>query len=712
MIPTSEGGGSSHDQTRLAELILDRAPSAVVSMDEAGVVTYWNPSAERIFGRPRAEAVGCRMAELIVPERLRAAHLEGVRRFLARGADAQVADRRLELAALRADGTEFPIEITFYALRVDAGWTFHAFVRDLSHLRRSQAEQARLVRELQAALHGAERRFDAIVGSLSDPVTIRDPEHRFVYANEAAIAHLGFHSWEEMRQSSPDEVMADYDVSDQDGRPITMQEIPSVRILRGEPPAPLLIRTVHRRTGERRWQLLKSAPLLGPDGAVDGTIMVIEDVTDVKRAEVAATFLASASAVLASSLDHEQTLRNVAQLAVPTVVDWCAVDLIDEHGERQSVAVAHSDPERLALAEQLRAYEPEQLDRREGIGRVFTTGRPLLYPEITEEMLRQAAVDERQLELLRAVGFRAAMIVPMSLGGRTLGAMTLVTAESGRVLDEHDLELAEQVAARAAVAIENSRLYSERSTIADTLQRSLLPEGLPDIPGYGLAAMYAPAVARTEVGGDFYDAWPVGEDWMLAIGDVAGKGVKAAAQTALVRHTLRAASEYERSPAALLAQADRALKGQLGQSICTALCVRLERERLTLAVGGHPLPLLLSADGVQPVGDPGPLLGGLSKVGWDEHVVELEPGTTLVTYTDGVTDALGADGSRFGVDRLQATLRACRERRAAHEVVSELGRALELFQPGGYADDTAVLVLHRLAPAVAAAAATLAQAGS
>ncbi|MGH2888281.1 MAG: PAS domain-containing protein, partial [Solirubrobacteraceae bacterium] len=309
MAPASEGGGPGHDQTRLAELILDRAPSAVVSMDEAGVVTYWNPSAERIFGRPRAEAVGCRMAELIVPERLRAAHLEGVRRFLARGADAQVADRRLELAALRADGTEFPIEITFYALRVDAGWTFHAFVRDLSHLRRSQAEQARLVRELQAALHGAERRFDAIVGSLSDPVTIRDPEHRFVYANEAAIAHLGFHSWEEMRQSSPDEVMADYDVFDEDGRPITMQEIPSVRILRGEPAAPLLIRTIHRRTGERRWQLLKSAPLLGPHGTVDGTIMVIEDVTDVKRAEVAATFLASASAVLASSLDHEQTLR-------------------------------------------------------------------------------------------------------------------------------------------------------------------------------------------------------------------------------------------------------------------------------------------------------------------------------------------------------------------------------------------------------------------
>lgn len=710
MVPAAGGGGSRADLTRLAQVILDRAPSAVVSIDETGAVTYWNPAAERTFGRPRAEALGRPMVKLIVPERLRAAHLEGVRRLLARGADAKLADRRLELAALRADGTEFPIEITFSALRVDASWTLHAFIRDLSEVRDSEAEQARLVRELRSALHGAERRFDAIVGSLSDPVTIRDAQHRFVYANQAAVTLLGFESWEQMRRSSPDEVMADYDVFDEDGRPITMHEIPSVRILRGEPPAPLLIRTLHRRTGERRWQLLKSAPLLGPDGAIDGTIMVIEDVTDVKRAELAATFLASASAVLASSLDHEQTLRNVAQLAVPTIVDWCAVDLIDEDGVRQPVAIAHADPERVALAERLRAYGPEQPDPREGIGRVFATGRPLLYPEITDAMLRRTAVDEQQLELLRAVGFRAAMIVPVSLGGRTLGAMTLVSAESGRVLDEHDLDLAEQVAARAAVAIENSRLYTERSAIADTLQRSLLPEGLPEIPGYGLAAMYAPAVARTEVGGDFYDAWQVGEDWMIAIGDVAGKGVTAAAQTALVRHTLRAASEYERSPAALLAQADRALKRQQGQSICTALCLRLERERLTLAVGGHPLPLLLDAGGVRTVGDPGPLLGGLEEVGWEEHVIELEPGTTLVTYTDGVTDARAEDGTRFGADRLRATLSACGEHHDADEVVSELARALELFQPGGYADDTAVLVLHRPGPAVAAAAAGQAEA--
>lgn len=257
--------------------------------------------------------------------------------------------------------------------------------------------------------------------------------------------------------------MADYRVFAQDGRPVSMDDIPSVRILRGEPAEPLLIQTVHRRTGQRRWELLKSAPVLDSSGEINATIMIIEDVTERQHAELQATFLARAGDVLASSLHYEQTLRNVAELAVPTIADWCAVDLLDEQGDRQSVAVAHPDPARLALAEELRAYRPDRLDPEDGLGLVFRTGQPVLYPEVSEEMLAQTATDERHLELLKTVGFRSGMIVPIRLGGRTLGAMTLVAAESGRVLDRFDMQLTEQLAARAAVAIENSRLYSERS---------------------------------------------------------------------------------------------------------------------------------------------------------------------------------------------------------------------------------------------------------
>ncbi|MFL5863881.1 MAG: SpoIIE family protein phosphatase [Solirubrobacteraceae bacterium] len=678
----------------LTELILDRAPSAVVSMDEHGLVTYWNPGAESMFGVTREDAVGRAVAELIIPARFRSRHSAGLQHFLATG-DGPLLDQWIEVAGLRADGTEFPGEMTISALRDGRRWTFHAFIQDISERKDREAEHHRLLEELRRALQGSERRFDAIVGSLSDPVTIRDREHRFLYANPAALAHLGFATWDELQATAPAEIMADYRVSGEDGEPITMDEIPSVRILRGEPAEPLLIRTVHRRSGEQHWNLLKAAPLLDEAGDVDATIMIIEDVTEQKRAQRQSELLVRASEVLASSLDYEQTLRNVAELAVPDVADWCAVDLIDEDGDRRPVGVAHSDPDRLELAEQLRQYEPVRLDPERGLGKVFRTGNSLLYPQVPDAMLVDAAVDERHLTLLRAVGMRSAALVPMRIGTRSLGAMTLVNAESGRVLDRFDLELAEQVAARAAVAIENARLYSERSLIAHTLQQSLLPEKLPRVPGYELASVYIPAFEGTEVGGDFYDVWRIANGWMIIIGDVTGKGVQAAALTALVRHTMRTASEFESSPAELLARVDRTLKGQRSRSVCTALCLRLEPNRATLAVGGHPLPVSLGPRGVTEIGEYGPLLGGFPNAAWEDRVVEIEPGSIVVTYTDGITDAVGRHGTRYGVQRLHERLLPCRGRSAA-DVVKSLADDLEMFQSHAHADDTAALVLRRL----------------
>jgi PAS domain S-box-containing protein len=680
----------------LTEQILDRAPNAVVSMDDSGRVTYWNPRAEEVFGIARADALGRAVRELIVPERYRAAHLAGIERFLAEGTG-PLLERKVEIEALRSDGTEFPVELTISAVRDGARWNFHAFVADISGRRETEQQRDQLVEELRVALEGSRRRFEAVVGSFSDPVTIRDRQDRIVYANRAALDTLGFDSTEQLHATPPADIMADYVVSGEDGRPIAMKDIPSVRILHGLTAEPLLIRTIHRQTGALRWQLLKSAPLLDSNGEIEATITVIEDVTEQKRAEQQSGFLAQVSAALASSLDYEQTLRNVAQLAVPDFVDWCAVDLRDEDGDRRPVAVAHADPERLKLAEEMRNYEQARLNPNEGIGLVFRTGLPVLYPKIEDEMLVRTAADQRHLELLREVGLRSAAVVPMSIGNRILGAMTLVNAESGRVLDEADLKLAEQVADRAAVAIENARLYSERSSIAHTLQQSLLPEQLPQIPGFELASVYIPAFESTEVGGDFYDVWELEDGWMLIIGDVTGKGIEAAALTSLVRHTMRAASEFESSPAELLARVDSILKKQRARSICTALCMRLFDDRALLAAGGHPLPLHVSSRGVSRVGEHGPLLGGFSDVSWQDTTVELEPDSILVAYTDGVTDAIGADGTRYGLQRLCDTLAQFRGR-SATAVIEGLTVALGEFQVGSHADDTAALVLRRRGP--------------
>ena len=567
----------------------------------------------------------------------------------------------------------------------------------------------RSMEELRAALRGSERRFDAVVGSLVDPVTIRDRDHRFVYANRAALEHLGFESWEQLRETAPASIMSEYQVLGEDGREIAMQDIPSVRILRGEPAEPLLIQTVNRDTRVKRWNLLKAAPLLDGQGEVEATITIIEDVTERKRAELRSAFLAQASSTLASSLDYEQTLRNVAELAVPEIADWCAVDLLDEDGDRRTVAVAHVDPERLSLAEALRAYVPDRMDPGEGLGRVMHTGEPLLYSEIPEELLVGAAVDERHLELLRAVGFHSVLIVAMRLAGKVLGAITLVSAESARVLDQVDLELAEQIGARAAVAIENSRLYSERSAIARTLQRDLLPERLPEISGYELASIYLPAVETSMVGGDFYDVWEVGDSWLVLVGDVTGKGIEAATLTALVRHTVRAASEFQDSPAQLLAFVDAMLKKRPSLSVCTALCIRLQHDRATLAVGGHPLPLHITPDGAREVGQHGPLLGGFPNVRWRDFELQLAHGSTLLAYTDGITDARGAAG-RFGLRRLCDTLEPLGARPAA-EVVAALARELDEFQSGAHTDDTAAIALRRLPDGITRAGGGRAHAG-
>jgi PAS domain S-box-containing protein len=561
---------------------------------------------------------------------------------------------------------------------------------------RTEGEHQRLLEDLRNALSGSERRFDAIVGSLTDAVTIRDREHRFLYANSAALAHLGFESWEQLRQTRPEAIMSDYLVQDEHGGEVAMADIPSVRILRGEEAAPLLIRTVHRETGVQRWNLLKAAPLLDEKGEVEATITIIEEVTEQKRAELRNAFLAKAGAVLASSLDYEQTLRNVAELAVPNIADWCAVDLLDEEGDRRTVAVAHVDPGRLGLAEELRSYVPEQLDPEQGMGLVLHTGETVLYPEITEEMLEQATLDEHYLELLRAVGLRSVLIVAMRLGERILGAMTLVSAESARVLDQFDRELAEQTAARAAVAIENSRLYSERSLIARTLQQSLLPEQLPEIPGYELSSFYLPAIEASMVGGDFYDIWQVEDGWMMIIGDVTGKGIQAAALTALVRHTMRTASEFDPRPASLLALVDSTLKKRPVLSVCTALCLRLKDDELTLAIGGHPRPLYITTDGVREVGEHSPLLGGFADVHWRDLTLVLEPGSALMLYTDGITDARDGKGERFGLARLCGTLEQLRGRPAA-EILQGLTRELDEFQSAAHADDTAAIALRRRA---------------
>jgi len=668
--------------------ILDLAYNTCLALESNGTIAQSNVRVEAMFGIPRGEAVGRELTSLF-SERHRAELSEGLRRLPER--DDELLGKRLPLSALRSDGSEFPAELTISPAPDGVSYAFVALIADTTARTAAEREHERLLGELREALSGSEQRLAVTLDALAEAVTIRGEGDRLIYANKAALERMGVDSVAALREADPRALLEPYLITTEDGREIGVESLPSARLLRGEDPEPLLMRTVHRTSGEEHWVLLKATPVPGPGGGIESAVTIIEDVTADHRAALRTQFLARAGQLLASSLEYEQTLRNVAGLAVPRIADWCAVDLLDERGAREPVAVAHSDPTKIEMAERLREFEGE-LDPSQGLGLVIRSGESQLYSAIPDELLVAAATTPEHLALLRAVGMRAALTVPLRVQARTIGALTLVQSESGRSFDEEDVAFAEQIAARAALAVEHARLYRERSQLAHTLQRSLLPDALPAVPGWEIAALYRPAGEDSEVGGDFYDVWSVGEDWLVLIGDVTGKGVGAATLTSLVRHTANTASEFDVRPARVLARVDAALQRRPSLALCTALCMRLSDDMVTVAAAGHPLPLRLTPGGrIREVGGHGLLLGAQAGARRTEHAVRMRPGESLVVFTDGVTDAVGAEGERYGTERLRARLAEIRDEPPL-VVLQHMIDGLESFQVGPQADDTAVLV--------------------
>lgn len=420
---------------------------------------------------------------------------------------------------------------------------------------------------------------------------------------------------------------------------------------------------------------------------------------EVRRlAEERLSLLARAGGLLAQSLDYPKTLTAVVDLVVPRFADWATVELLEPNGSIDTLAVAHVDPEKIAMAKEFRRHRPPDLSAPTGLGHVIATGEPEMVPEITEEMV--AAIDDPEVErLIRELQLSSAMIVPLSARGRTLGAMTYVWAESGRTYSSADLALAQTLAARVALVIDNARLYRDRDHIARTLQHSLLPPDPPTIEGLDLAASYRPAGEGIEAGGDFYDAFDIGEgDWTVALGDVVGKGPDAAALMGMVRHTIRAAAIRERAPARVLATVNAAVARQTtDEQFCTAVAARLrpqgEQVMAWICVAGHPSPVILRADGsLQWIEGSGALLGVLDDAQLTDQEIRLSPGDTLILYTDGVTEERG-DGGPFGERGLVAALSDAAGEPAS-EIVDRIERAVLAHGSGEPRDDIAILAVR------------------
>ena len=419
-----------------------------------------------------------------------------------------------------------------------------------------------------------------------------------------------------------------------------------------------------------------------------------------ERAQARMAFLAEATAEMTASMDSDWTLAAVARAAVPVIADWCAVTLRLTDGTLQTLTIAHSDAAKEeAVRAVARRYRLDP-DGSYGVPRVVRTGQLEHLPAIPDELLRLAARDEEQLRAFRDLGLRASLVVPLKTPERTVGALVLASAESGRAFDPEDIALAEALASRAALAVENARLYTERTHIAQTLQAGLLPPQLPPVRGLDVAAGYRAQGDQNEVGGDFYDLFATGAGaWTALIGDVTGKGPEAAGLTAIARHTLRAAALRDASPGDGLALLNEVLLLDAGDALrlCTTVCVRIcpddDGATVTVANGGHLPPLILRADAsVEVVPGHGPLIGALNDPSFPAEDVRLRPGDLLLLYTDGLTEIRTSDPD-FGERRLREVLHDCAGR-SAQEVVNAV-QAMAVEVQGGYPrDDMALLALR------------------
>ena len=476
----------------------------------------------------------------------------------------------------------------------------------------------------------------------------------------------------------------------------------------------------YKKDGTLFWNELYVSPVHDEEDRLTNFVGVQNDVTDRKKIEeerdlllareqlaradsVKArrrlSLLATAGTALASAtLDHAATLQKISRLAVPELADWCLVDLVDEEGRVSQAAAAHADPEKEGLLKALAGCRQFGEDSPGSTARVLRTGHSTLVQKVPENIAEEID-DAEHRRLIRELRPRSVIAVPLLARGRTLGAMTLVSSDPEKHYDDEDLSLAENLAYRCALAVDNARLYRERSFIARTLQQSILPR-LPEVPGLEVGAEYLPVGEENEVGGDFYDLIEVQDGGCLAvIGDVRGKGPVAAAVTALARYTIRAVALGSESPAIILASLNEAMLRQISDyQFCTAACIHLRPENggfsLTVARGGHPAPLLLRADGsVEEFGCPGKALGVFPDPGLEESTAQLEPGDALVLYTDGVIEARAPGGALFDHERLVRVLGALGGLDASSIVRKIRDAALE-FQEGTQRDDLAIFVLR------------------
>jgi PAS domain S-box-containing protein len=423
------------DQREQLRTTLASIGDAVIATDADGRVTSLNAVAEQLTGWSLASALGRPLVEIfrIVNEETRRPAEDPVQRVLKTGTVVGLGNHTVLVAR---DGKERPIDDSAAPIRGPDG-TLHGVVlvfRDVTEARKAQAARQHLA---------------AIVESSGDAIVSKDLNGVITSWNPSAERVYGYTAEEIV--GKPFSVLVPPDQADE------VAEM--ARLLREGIPTEHFESIRRRKDGKPIDVSVSYSPIRADDGHLIGTAVIARDVTNRKREEINTRFLADASAVLAALTDEASSLQKVATLAVPHFVDWCTVDMANENGTLRRVAVAHVDPQKVRLAHEIHRRWPPDPNEGTGVYQILRTGQPELVPEITDEMLETGVKDKELLGILRELGLRSYIGVPLTVRGKTLGVITFVSAESGRRYDANDLATARELARRAAVTLQNAYLY-------------------------------------------------------------------------------------------------------------------------------------------------------------------------------------------------------------------------------------------------------------
>jgi serine phosphatase RsbU (regulator of sigma subunit) len=548
------------------------------------------------------------------------------------------------------------------------------------------------------------------VEGMARPLFVLDDDWRFSYMNPAGAALLGEQVddvvgriiWEKYPQAVNSPFEENYRRVVATGRPASFEawfeplqiwfQVDAFRTGAG------LVVTYDDVTERRRTEDERAAAIAAREVAVEAAERAAAEAEESGRHLM---LLGDINLAMTSTMDTDEAVQRFADLVVPLLADWCVVTVIDPDGTRRDVGRAHKDP---TLVEAMHRYADLRVQTNNvtaPVPRMLRDPRPVVFPELTEEIVLSMVPDEKARAALAPLRPAAAAGFPLIARGEVIGGFTLINEPERGAHTQLELRTAEIASRRAALALDNARLAAANHQVAERLQLSLLsPPVQPD--HLELAVRYRPATQGVSIGGDWYDAFlqPDG-DTVLVIGDVMGHDIEAAAAMGQVKTLVRGIA-YDRleEPAGVLRRVDHALVGLAVPTLATALVCRVEQDdadrasglrRLRWSSAGHPDPMLLGADGsvVDLTAPVGPPLG----IGWlgarVDGQVPMPEGSTLLLFTDGLFERRGVP-----LDEGRAQVREIVERNADLPLTLLCDRLLEELLGDGVEDDVAVLAVR------------------